>query len=82
MKIIISHKPDLLFLDIEMQTGTGFDLLEQAKNFNFEVVFTTAFEHYALKAIKFSAIDYLIETYRCGRIAGGGGEGAKEKKMR
>lgn len=55
------NKPDLLFLDVELQTGTGFDILEQLDTLNFEVIFTTAFEQYALKAVKFSSLDYLLK---------------------
>lgn len=54
-------KPDLLFLDIELQTGTGFDILDQLESIEFEVIFTTAFEQYALKAVKFSSLDYLLK---------------------
>lgn len=61
VEIIKQNKPDLVFLDIELQTGTGFDVLEQLKNIHFEVIFTTAFEHYAIKAIKISSIDYLLK---------------------
>lgn len=53
--------PDILFLDIQINTATGFDLLEKLGSINFEVIFTTAFEHYALKAIKFSAFEYLLK---------------------
>ena len=58
---ILKHKPDLIFLDVHMQGETGFDLLEQIGEINFEVIFTTAHNEYAVKAFKFSAIDYLLK---------------------
>jgi two-component system LytT family response regulator len=48
-------------MDIELQTGTGFDVLARVQNLDFDVIFTTAFEHYAIKAIKFSSLDYLLK---------------------
>jgi two-component system LytT family response regulator len=61
VKEITRVKPDLVFLDVEMPAGTGFDLLEQFPEKEFEVVFITAFNHYAIKAIKFSAVDYILK---------------------
>jgi len=58
---IEAHKPDVVFLDIQMQRESGFDLLTKIKPVNFEVVFTTAYSEYAIKAFKFSAIDYLLK---------------------
>jgi two-component system, LytTR family, response regulator len=55
------HKPDVVFLDIQMQRETGFDLLSKIQNIDFEVIFTTAYSEYAIKAFKFSAIDYLLK---------------------
>jgi len=58
---INSLNPDLVFLDIEMPNGNAFDLLEKFKEINFNIIFTTAYDHYAIKAIKFSAIDYILK---------------------
>src|SRR6186713_571130 len=58
---ITEHRPELVFLDIELQSETSFEILEKLPEINFELVFTTAFDHYALKAIKFCAIDYLLK---------------------
>jgi two-component system, LytTR family, response regulator len=55
------HKPDAVFLDIQMQGETGFDLLMKLKSIDFSVIFTTAHAEYAIKAIKFSALDYLLK---------------------
>lgn len=54
-------QPDLVFLDVEMPKMSGFDLLQQLTPFNFEVIFVTSYDQYAIKAIKFSALDYLLK---------------------
>ncbi|UOE47907.1 LytTR family DNA-binding domain-containing protein [Mucilaginibacter sp. SMC90] len=54
-------KPQLVFLDIQIHQQTGFDLLKKYTNIPFQVVFTTAFEQYAIRAFKFSAVDYLLK---------------------
>jgi two-component system LytT family response regulator len=54
-------QPDILFLDIEMPGINGFSLLKKIEHKNFEVVFVTAYDHYAIKAIRFSALDYLVK---------------------
>lgn len=61
VKILSVYSPDVVFLDIELQPGLGFDVLEQIKEPSFEIIFTTAFEKYAIKAIKFSSLDYLLK---------------------
>lgn len=58
-KAIYTYKPDIVFLDIEMPDNNGFELLERFKSVNFEIIFTTAHEEYALKAFRYSTIDYL-----------------------
>lgn len=58
---IEQHKPDVVFLDIQMRRETGFDLLKGLSQIDFEVVFTTAHSEYAIRAFQFSAIDYLLK---------------------
>jgi two-component system LytT family response regulator len=61
IKAIDQFNPDVVFLDIQLQRETGFDLLTRLKDFDFEVIFTTAYSEFAIKAFKFSAIDYLLK---------------------
>jgi two-component system LytT family response regulator len=60
-KLIAKTKPDLVFLDIEMPDGDGFDLLEMLSDKNFKTIFITASDAHAIKAFKFSAIDYILK---------------------
>ncbi|MGV3696583.1 LytR/AlgR family response regulator transcription factor [Flavobacterium sp.] len=53
--------PDIVFLDVEMPDGTGFDLLQKLKPINFKVIFITGYEDFAIRAFRFSAIDYLLK---------------------
>ncbi len=59
--LIDSFKPDLLLLDVVMPPRTGFDFLAQINPRNFSVIFTTAFDNYAIQAIRYSALDYLLK---------------------
>lgn len=58
---IRSFRPDILLLDVEMDDSSGFDLLNQVYNPDFQLIFVTAYNQYAIEAFKFSAIDYLLK---------------------
>ncbi len=61
MQLIRAVNPNLVFLDIEMPDGTGFNLLEQLENIDFKLVFTTSYSDYAITAFKYSAFDYIVK---------------------
>lgn len=61
IEAIARHTPDLVFLDIEMPVMNGFSMLETIGNISFDVIFTTAYDQYAIRAIRFSALDYLLK---------------------
>lgn len=61
---IKQHRPDLVFLDIKMPQGTGFDLLEKLDKVDFEVIFITAYDNFAVKAFRFSAFGYLLKPIK------------------
>ena len=58
---ITKIKPDLIFLDIQLSDGLGLDILEHFEEIDFKIIITTAYSEYALQAIKFSALDYLLK---------------------
>jgi two-component system, LytTR family, response regulator len=58
---IRQHRPDLIFLDIEMPRVNGFDVLAQTSTLGYDVIFTTAYDQFALKAFKYATVDYLLK---------------------
>ena len=70
-KVLLQNsKPDLLFLDVNMSPYTGFDLLESFPNPLFEIIFCTAFDDYAIRAIRFAAFDYLVKPIKASDLQG------------
>ena len=63
LSIIEEEEPDIVFLDIDLDDGTAFDLLDRIDQPDFAVIFTTAYDEYALKAFKYNAIDYLLKPF-------------------
>lgn len=64
LQLIASVKPDVVFLDIELPDMTGFELLQQVDNINFQTIFTTSHSHYAIRAFRFNALDYLVKPIK------------------
>jgi len=67
-KLISFYKPDLIFLDIEMPGEDGFDLLKSLSRIDFQIIFVTAYNQYAIQAFKFSAIDYLVKPVKISEL--------------
>jgi two-component system LytT family response regulator len=61
IKAIQDLQPDLVLLDIQMEDGTGFDLLNSLKTIDFKLIFVTAYDQFAMQAFRFSAVDYLLK---------------------
>lgn len=61
IKIIKQNNPDIVLMDIEINGGTAFNILQNVKPYNFKLIFITAYNHFAIKAIKYSAIDYILK---------------------
>jgi two-component system LytT family response regulator len=68
IQAIEKFQPDLIFLDIEMPGMNGFEMLENCKDRNFEIIFTTAYNEYAIQAIRHSALDYLLKPVNKGEL--------------
>ena len=66
--VIIQKKPDFVFFDIEIVEGTSFDILDALPDINFKSVFVTAHGHFAIKAIKYSAFDFLVKPVDNGEL--------------
>ncbi len=64
IELIKNNNPDLVLLDVRLPDGTGFDVIEKLKKYNFKLVFITAYNEYALRAIKLSALDYLLKPVK------------------
>jgi two-component system, LytTR family, response regulator len=60
---IKAHNPDIIFLDVEMPYGSGFDLLNKFIGCSFEIIFVTAYENFAVKAFKVNAVDYILKPF-------------------
>src|SRR5215217_4724454 len=61
LEILKTYQPGIVFLDVEMPHKNGFDFLVETKTPSFDVIFTTAYNQYAIQAIRFSALDYLLK---------------------
>lgn len=61
MELLRKEQPDLVLMDIQLTDGTVFDVLKSLKDINFQIIFITAYNHFAIKAIKFGALDYLLK---------------------
>jgi two-component system LytT family response regulator len=82
MEAVTLHRPDIVFLDIEMPGMSGFDMLEACGNTDFELIFTTAYNEYAIKAIRHNALDYILKPVDKDELVQAVERAAKERSAR
>ena len=82
IELIQNQKPELVFLDIEMPEANGFELLENFENYSFEVIFVTAYDSYAIKAIRFSAVDYILKPIDYNELNSAVGKAVKQIQLK
>lgn len=82
IKSIEENKPDIIFLDVEMPRMNGFTMLQQLNEHDFEIIFITAYDHYAIKAIRFSALDYLVKPVEVSDLRIAVAKAAAKRKKR
>lgn len=77
---ILQYHPDLLFLDIQMPGKNGFELLRELQQYDFEVIFVTAFDQYAIQAVRFAAVDYLLKPVNIEELQAAVGRAAAKSR--
>ncbi|GAB3891789.1 LytTR family DNA-binding domain-containing protein [Larkinella knui] len=80
--LLYTHQPDLLFLDIQMPHQSGFDLLRSLPEHNFEVIFVTAYDQYAIQAMRFAAVDYLLKPVNIGELQTAVDRALKQRRLK
>ncbi|GAB3023063.1 LytR/AlgR family response regulator transcription factor [Spirosoma pulveris] len=81
-RLVYTHQPDLLFLDIQMPQQNGFDLLRSLPDHNFEVIFVTAYDQYAIQAMRFAAVDYLLKPVDIGELQAAVDRAGKQRRLK
>jgi two-component system LytT family response regulator len=80
--LLYVHRPDLLFLDIQMPQQSGFDLLHKLPEHHFEVIFVTAYDQYAIQAMRFAAVDYLLKPVNIGELQAAVDRAIKQRRLK
>jgi two-component system, LytTR family, response regulator len=79
---ILKSQPDLIFLDIQMPEKNGFDMLKELDAYNFEVIFVTAHDQYAIQAMRFAAVDYLLKPINVNELQLAVGRASKKQLLK
>lgn len=80
--LLYRHQPDLVFLDIQMPEQTGFDLLRSLPTYDFELIVVTAYDQYALQAMRFAAVDYLLKPVDIGELQVAVDRAMKQRRLK
>jgi len=81
IEAIETVRPDIVFLDVEMPRMNGFVMLQNLENRDFELIFTTAYDHYAIRAIRFSALDYLVKPIDIEELMAAANKAVEKRKL-